>query len=203
MIGQNGLPNDADGLRRLKAMGFSDKRLATLAVRSVGVAGGLAETQARALGPAARRAAWRWPARPARTRCASCASKLGVLPVLQADRQLRRRVRGDHAVHVLDLRGAELRRGRERGRSDRPPQDRHPRRRAEPDRAGHRVRLLLRPRLLRAQRGRVRDDHDQLQPGDGLDRLRHLGPALFRAADRRGRARDPARRAFAGASWSG
>ncbi|WP_347303821.1 carbamoyl-phosphate synthase large subunit [Croceibacterium sp. TMG7-5b_MA50] len=50
MIGQNGLPNDADGLRRLKAMGFSDKRLATLAVRSIGVAGGLAETQAKRSG---------------------------------------------------------------------------------------------------------------------------------------------------------
>jgi carbamoyl-phosphate synthase large subunit len=50
MIGQNGLPNDAAGLRRLKAMGFSDRRLATLAVRSVGVAGGLAETQARRSG---------------------------------------------------------------------------------------------------------------------------------------------------------
>ncbi len=50
MIDANGLPNDADGLRRLKAMGFSDRRLATLAVRSVGVAGGLAETQARRSG---------------------------------------------------------------------------------------------------------------------------------------------------------
>ncbi len=49
-IGRTGLPNDADGLRRLKAMGFSDKRLATLAVRSVGVAGGMAETQARRSG---------------------------------------------------------------------------------------------------------------------------------------------------------
>ncbi|HEU4819724.1 MAG TPA: carbamoyl-phosphate synthase large subunit, partial [Qipengyuania sp.] len=46
----HGLPTDADGLRRLKAMGFSDKRLATLAVRSVGVAGGLGETQARRSG---------------------------------------------------------------------------------------------------------------------------------------------------------
>ena len=45
-----GLPTDAAGLRRLKAMGFSDKRLATLAVRSVGVAGGLAETQAKRSG---------------------------------------------------------------------------------------------------------------------------------------------------------
>ena len=74
-------------------------------------------------------------------------------------------------------------------------QDRHPRRRAEPDRAGDRVRLLLLPRLLRARRSRLRDDHGQLQPGDGEHRLRHLRPALFRAADRRGRARDPARRA--------
>jgi len=46
----DGLPNDAAALRRFKAMGFSDKRLATLAVRSVGVAGGLAETQARRSG---------------------------------------------------------------------------------------------------------------------------------------------------------
>jgi carbamoyl-phosphate synthase large subunit len=49
-IGESGLPNDAAGLRRLKAMGFSDKRLATLAVRSVGVAGGLGETQAKRSG---------------------------------------------------------------------------------------------------------------------------------------------------------
>ncbi len=50
MLGHNGLPRDAAEMRRLKAMGFSDKRLATLAVRSVGVAGGLGETQARRSG---------------------------------------------------------------------------------------------------------------------------------------------------------
>ncbi|MGN3973253.1 carbamoyl-phosphate synthase large subunit [Tsuneonella sp. SYSU-LHT278] len=50
MIGHNGLPRDAQEMRRLKAMGFSDKRLATLAVRSVGVAGGLGETQAKRSG---------------------------------------------------------------------------------------------------------------------------------------------------------
>ena len=49
-ISGNGLPQDAAGLRRLKSMGFSDKRLATLAVRSVGVAGGMAETQAKRSG---------------------------------------------------------------------------------------------------------------------------------------------------------
>lgn len=49
-IAADGLPLDAAELRRLKAMGFSDKRLATLAVRSVHVAGGLGETQARRSG---------------------------------------------------------------------------------------------------------------------------------------------------------
>ena len=49
-IGADGLPGDAQGLRRLKAMGFSDKRLATLAVRSIGVARGMGETQARRSG---------------------------------------------------------------------------------------------------------------------------------------------------------
>ena len=49
-VSTDGLPNDALGLRRLKSMGFSDKRLATLAVRSVGVAGGMAETQAKRSG---------------------------------------------------------------------------------------------------------------------------------------------------------
>jgi carbamoyl-phosphate synthase large subunit len=62
-------------------------------------------------------------------------------------------------------------------------QDHGPRRRPEPHRAGHRVRLLLLPRRLRAARGRLRDHHGQLQPGDRLHRLRHLRPALLRAAD--------------------
>ncbi|MDE8653632.1 carbamoyl-phosphate synthase large subunit [Novosphingobium album (ex Liu et al. 2023)] len=47
---RDGLPRDAQALRRLKAMGFSDKRLATLAVRSIHVAGGLGETQAKRSG---------------------------------------------------------------------------------------------------------------------------------------------------------
>ena len=36
----------------------------------------------------------------------------------------------------------------------------------------------------------LRDDHGELQPGDGLHRLRHLRPALLRAAHARGRAGD-------------
>ena len=46
LVMEKGLPNDAAGLRRLKAMGFSDHRLATLAIRSVGLAGGLDDTRA-------------------------------------------------------------------------------------------------------------------------------------------------------------
>ena len=66
---------------------------------------------------------------------------------------------------------------------------RDPRLRPEPDRPGDRVRLLLRPR--RDDRARVgpRRGDGQLQPGDRLDRLRHLRPPLLRAADARGRAR--------------
>ena len=41
----------------------------------------------------------------------------------------------------------------------------------------------------------LRDRDGQLQPRDGLDRLRHLGPPLLRAADRRGRGQRARRRA--------
>jgi carbamoyl-phosphate synthase large subunit len=40
-VKENGLPQDAPGLRRLKAMGFSDKRLAFLALESIGVRPGM------------------------------------------------------------------------------------------------------------------------------------------------------------------
>ena len=65
----------------------------------------------------------------------------------------------------------------------------HPGLRTQPHRAGHRVRLQLRARRHDAERGRVRDGHDQLQSGDGVHRLRHRRPAVFRTADVRGCAR--------------
>ena len=64
---------------------------------------------------------------------------------------------------------------------------RHPRLRPEPDRPGDRVRLLLRPRGRHVPRARLRGGDGQLQPGDRLDRLRHLRPALLRAARRSSR----------------
>ena len=52
-IQRDGLPTDAAGLRRLKAMGFSDKRLATLAVRGAIVLVGSASGHRPAAGAAA------------------------------------------------------------------------------------------------------------------------------------------------------
>jgi carbamoyl-phosphate synthase large subunit len=117
---------------------------------------------------------------------------LGPAAGLQARRHLRRRVRDPDRVHVLDLRG------RVRGAADRSQEGHGARRRAQPHRAGDRVRLLLRARGDGAARGRVRDHHGQLQPGDGVDRLRHVRPPVLRAADARGRARDRARREAVG-----
>jgi carbamoyl-phosphate synthase large subunit len=47
---REGLPRAAEGLRRLKAMGFSDRRLAELALKSAHVAGGGVKTRARTHG---------------------------------------------------------------------------------------------------------------------------------------------------------
>ena len=66
-------------------------------------------------------------------------------------------------------------------------------RRPQPHRPGHRVRLLLRACRARDARGRLRDHHGQLQPGDRFDRLRHLRPPVLRAADAGRRARDRGR----------
>ena len=46
----NGLPQDADGMRRLKAMGFSDKRLAYLSLKSANLRGGMDRALARGSG---------------------------------------------------------------------------------------------------------------------------------------------------------
>ena len=81
---------------------------------------------------------------------------------------------------------------RRRGRSSAHRQTqvgRDSRQRPQPHRPGSRVRLLLRARRARSARSRLRDDHDQLESGDGLDGFRHLRQALLRAADARGRAR--------------
>ncbi len=49
-VRENGLPRDAKGMRRLKAMGFSDRRLAWLALDGVSLPSGMARAQARGTG---------------------------------------------------------------------------------------------------------------------------------------------------------
>ena len=125
------------------------------------------------------------PARAARARARrrGAVRRRALVPL---GRHLRRGVPGAHALLLLRL-GA-------RGGSDevaprRARVGRDPRLRPQPDRAGHRVRLLLRARRHDRARVRPRRGDDQLQPGDGLHRLRHLRPPVLRAAHARGRAR--------------
>ncbi len=151
-VRKHGLPRDAFSFRRLKSLGFADKRLAELIGQKESVV-----TAARL--------------------------KLGVTPVYK---------RIDTSGGEFASQAAYMYGTYEGGygqplcevQPDRAPKDHHPRRRPEPDRPGHRVRLLLRPCRLRAARGRLRDHHGQLQPGNRLHRLRHLGSPVFRAAFR-------------------
>ena len=85
-------------------------------------------------------------------------------------------VPGPHALSLLHLRGGD------RGGGGRASTRRDLGGGTEPDRSGHRVRLRVRTCRLRPGGGRVRIGDDQLQPRDGLDRLRHLEPAVLRAA---------------------
>ena len=150
--------------RRLKAMGFSDARLAVLTKRP------------EADVTAARRALG---VRPVFKRIDTCAAEFASPTAYM------------YSTYETPFAGSVADEAQPSGQEE----GRDPRRRTEPHRPRHRVRLLLLPRLLRAERSRLRDHHGQLQSRNGVDRLRHLGPALFRAADAGGRARDHRHRA--------
>ena len=133
-------------------------------------------------GPRARRLVARRRPQRRRGRGAGGAPRGGRGAGVQDRRLLRGRGRGAHLLPLLDVRrGVRAARGRPPGRG-------HPRLGAEPHRAGPGVRLLLRPRRADAARSGLRGGDGQLQPGDGLHRLRHVGPPVLRAADVRGRA---------------
>ena len=83
----------------------------------------------------------------ARTHVRAQPRRPGPPPRLQAGGHLRGGVRGRDALPLLDLRG------RVRGRADLATQGDDPGQRAQPHRAGDRVRLLLLPRLVRPPRG--------------------------------------------------
>ncbi len=130
-------------------------------------------------------------------------------PGVPPHRLLRRRGAGGVELLLLDVGRA----GRGAAAGPAPP-CRDPRLGPEPDRAGHRVRLLLRPRRADVPHARLRGRDGQLQPGDRLDRLRHVGPPVLRAARRRvgarrlraraaGGRRDPVRRTDAAQARAG
>ena len=109
--------------------------------------------------------------------CAGAAQRAGRHGGVQSRGYVRGRVRKLHAVSVFELRIAL------RGGAFGSQEGHDSGQRAEPDRAGHRVRLLLLPRVVRAAGVRRRVDHGELQSRDRLDRLRHQRPAVLRAAD--------------------
>ena len=157
----HGLPGDAANLRMLKAAGFSDARLASLA--------GVPEADVSELAEKAWRAA-------------------GV----QADRHLRGRICLAHSLYVFDLCAAFW--------LWRPSANRVPSARQKivilgggPNRIGQGIEFdycCCHASFALREAG-FRNDHGQLQSGNGIDRLRHLGPALFRTLDRRRRAGNP------------
>lgn len=91
---------------------------------------------------------------------------------VQNRRHLRGGVRGENAVPLQHLRAGPGR-GDRGGAADRQTQGADLGVGAQPDRSGHRIRLQLRARGDHAERRRVRDRDGQLQPRDGLHRLRH------------------------------
>ena len=146
-ICQQGLPIDAPGMRRLKGLGFQRQ-----AARLAGVAIGQSArdgARGRAWVGADPRGRQGDDRRGDRGRGARASPQIGRASGVQADRHLRGRIRRQDAVYVFDLRGAVVRRTRKRERAHGSEEGRYPGRRAEPDRAGDRVRLLLLPCLLR------------------------------------------------------
>ena len=100
---------------------------------------------------------------------------------VQSRGYLRGGVRELHSVSVLLLRE------RLRGRTSGQAQGHDPGQRPQPDRAGHRVRLLLLPCVFRVAVDGHRVHHGQLQSGDGFDGLRYQRPSVLRAPDARKR----------------
>ena len=119
---------------------------------------------------------------------AGCATPSGCARSTRPSTPARPSSRRSTPYHYCDLRRGDRGRAAGAARGD------HPRLRPEPDRPGRRVRLLLRPRVVRLARQGFRHGDGQLQPRDRVHRLRHEQPALLRAADPRGRPRGGPRR---------
>jgi hypothetical protein len=160
-VREHGLPKDAENMRLLKSMGFSDARLGSLS----GKRGHEVAKARRELG-----------VRPVYKRIDTCAAEFASptaymystyeTPFAGQPRECEARVSDREKVVILG---------------------------GGPNRIGQGIEFdYCCCHAAFALRRGLRDDHGQLQPGNRVDRLRHLRPALFRAADRRRRARNPA-----------
>ena len=103
-IQAEGLPIDADGLRRLKAMGFSDKRLAERwpCARSAWLAA-WAETQAYGVRGCSMMCSARWPGATSEDEVRALRHKLGVRPVFKRIDSCAAEFDRHDALYVLDL----------------------------------------------------------------------------------------------------
>jgi len=152
-LGGGGLEGvDADALRRMKRLGFSDRQLAKLR--------GVSEREVRE-----RR--WALGVRPTYHMVDTCAGEFpAATPYLYSSYEDESEAPASDRRKVVILGSG-------------------------PNRIGQGIEFdLLRAGGAGAARGRVRDDHGELEPGDGLDGLRYFGQALLRAADARGCAGD-------------
>ena len=127
--------------------------------------------------PTARSATLARPGLPEQVR--ELRQELGHPPRLQDGRHLRRRVRGRHAVLLHHLRGGErgAARSTANARSSSAPA------RSASARASSSTTARCTPPGRCSEAG-YKSDHDQLQPRDRLDRLRHHRPPLLRAPGR-------------------
>ena len=164
-VRQHGLPNDAANLRQLKAMGFSDARLAQLCRQDRGRG-----PQGRGTSSASRRSSSAsTPARPSSPRPPPTCTR----PTRPASPGTRRqRGPGPRTARRWSS-SAAVRTASARASSSTIAAAMPPSRWPTP---GYEI------------------DHGQLQSRNRLHRLRHLRPALFRTAHRRRRAGNPAHR---------
>jgi carbamoyl-phosphate synthase large subunit len=130
---REGLPRDAAGMRRLKAMGFSPP------LKAMGF------SDARLLHDAVKA-----DRRDHRGRGAALRHKLGVRPVFKRIDTCAAEFEAKTPYMYSTYEAPSFGEARGREPAVGPQEGRHPRRRAQPDRPGHRVRLLLLPRRLRA-----------------------------------------------------
>ena len=172
---RDGLPADRAGrCCDLKKMGFSDARLAELA--------GMRGSRRR------RRAGISLAVRPVFKRIDTCAAEFPS--------------RTPYMYSTYEGNGADAGRVRGRCRATATRSSSSAAARTASARASSSTTAASTPPIALREAG-YRDHHGQLQPGDRVDRLRHLRPAVFRAADRRGRDRDgPGRAGEAARCWA-